>query len=113
MKYKAIIFDMDGTIIDTDHIWTAATRHVIEKRGVPYTQELSTTLHKLLNGLGMYESCVIVKDLIKTDDTVENIMKEKQVLIVTTSNIVETISLIIQKIDIYYQEKTSLIRHLL
>ena len=25
MKFKAIIFDMDGTIVDTEHLWLKAS----------------------------------------------------------------------------------------
>jgi beta-phosphoglucomutase-like phosphatase (HAD superfamily) len=31
MKYKAIIFDMDGTITNTEKIWKAATEHILSK----------------------------------------------------------------------------------
>ncbi len=40
MKFKAIIFDMDGTILDTEHIWEGATKKLILKKGFEYTDDL-------------------------------------------------------------------------
>ena len=33
-KIKAIIFDMDGTIIDTEHVWDHATVETLKNRGI-------------------------------------------------------------------------------
>lgn len=77
MKYKAIIFDMDGTIIDTEKIWTDATRLFIERRGVSYTQELEKKLKKEIHGLALHKSCGVIKDLIKLEDSLEDLIKEK------------------------------------
>jgi beta-phosphoglucomutase-like phosphatase (HAD superfamily) len=40
MKYKAIIFDMDGTIIDTEQIWKEATKQLLKNRGIEYTVDI-------------------------------------------------------------------------
>jgi beta-phosphoglucomutase len=44
-KFKAIIFDMDGTIIKTDHIWRRVTLEVLEHHGIT---ELTVEQEKFL-----------------------------------------------------------------
>ena len=75
---KAIIFDMDGTIIDTEGIWKKATRHLIEKRGIQYTPELEREIDKYVRGSGLKEGCKLVKNIVKLDDNLEDLMAEKE-----------------------------------
>jgi HAD superfamily hydrolase (TIGR01509 family) len=77
MKYKAIIFDMDGTIVDTEHIWASATKDLIASKGVLVTPELEQELSKKLRGLAMFKSCEIIKDMINVKDSVEDLISEK------------------------------------
>ncbi len=77
MKFKAIIFDMDGTIIDTEHIWNRATRELIRNRGVVITPELDQELKERLNGMALGQSCSIIKEITKTSESVEQLVKEK------------------------------------
>jgi beta-phosphoglucomutase len=77
MKYKAIIFDMDGTIIDTEHIWHEATRWLLTSRGVAVTPELEEELSKKLNGLAMVPCVKIIKEIANLSEDVEQLVKEK------------------------------------
>ena len=77
MNYKAIIFDLDGTIIDTDHVWRRARNQIISNRGHELTPEDEAYLDHHLAGMDTLKSCQIIKDLIQTDDSVEILMKEK------------------------------------
>jgi len=76
MRYKAIIFDMDGTIVDTEHIWEQTNKEIIVRRGIEFTPELKKELASLLQGLGLPESCQIIKDVAGLDDDVETIIQE-------------------------------------
>lgn len=78
MKYKAIIFDMDGTIIDSMNIWETATRDMITKRGIPYTDELHATLRKELTGWDLRKCCQIIKDIVSLEDHIDHLVKEKE-----------------------------------
>ena len=77
MKYKAIIFDMDGTIVDTEKIWAMATRELLLRKGVEYTPELQHNLHKQIHGLALHKSCRIIKDLVKLEDHIDDLIQEK------------------------------------
>lgn len=76
-NYQAIIFDMDGTIIDTEVIWQQATQDVIEKRGIIYTPEIHTELEKHIHGLALHKSCAFIKDMFQFEESLEVLMQEK------------------------------------
>lgn len=78
MKYKAIIFDMDGTIVDTNNIWVQATDHVLSSRGITLTQKQEQELREKVSGLSIHESCKIVKDIAQLPESVEQLIIEKQ-----------------------------------
>lgn len=80
MPYKAIIFDMDGTIIDTTHIWRQATKTLITNHGIDFDHELHQDLHAKIHGLAMKESCSIIKNHFNLHASVEDLMKEKSQL---------------------------------
>jgi HAD superfamily hydrolase (TIGR01509 family) len=77
MKYKAIIFDMDGTIIDTHHIWDHATKTFLAKRNIIITPEIEIELGKKMSGMAMSECCRFIKERFKLDDTLEQMIIEK------------------------------------
>ncbi len=80
MSIKAIIFDMDGTIIDTEHIWKKATEALIVSKGVAYTPELHEELSRRLHGMSMSKCIKLIKDIVQLDDSVEDLIKEKNIL---------------------------------
>lgn len=80
MRYKAIIFDMDGTIVHTEHLWAQATCKVFENRGHQLTDMQKETLKGQLIGSGLPHACQIIKDMLGTQDSIEIIMKEKLAL---------------------------------
>ncbi len=76
MKYSAIIFDMDGTIINTEGIWEHATEAFIaQKHGAITTEQKKTIMH-LTHGLHLKASCAVIKDTLKLDTEVETIIHE-------------------------------------
>lgn len=78
MQFRAIIFDMDGTIIDTTGIWKSVTHEVIESRGHIITPDIARELEEKLHGCAMNRSCQILKDLFDLAEPVEMIMQEKK-----------------------------------
>ena len=78
MKYKAIIFDMDGTIVNTEKIWNDATRKLIEGKGFQYTGAVEQALAGRLVGLAMHKSCGIIKEVIGCPETIEELILQKR-----------------------------------
>lgn len=78
MAYKAIIFDMDGTIVDTDHVWGNATRMLITRRGVIIDDHDHNVLQHHLQGLAIHKSCAFIKEMYRFDDHLDDLMHEKR-----------------------------------
>jgi mannitol-1-/sugar-/sorbitol-6-/2-deoxyglucose-6-phosphatase len=77
MRYQAIIFDLDGTIVATEQVWEQATQQVIANRGFLATPEQKIAIKKQCAGLGLPQSCLAIKELTQTADSIEIIMQEK------------------------------------
>lgn len=77
MNYKAIIFDMDGTIVNTEKIWEEATRRLLESKGIAYTGDLQKELSVKLAGLATHKSCKLIKDRVQLADNLEDLIREK------------------------------------
>lgn len=77
MKYKAIIFDMDGTIISTEHMWQTATQNILNIYSSHLDEEKKNEIKIYLKGLALYESCKYIKKHSLQDVSVEEILEEK------------------------------------
>lgn len=77
MKYKAIIFDMDGTIIDSEDIWHEAGHALLTRRNIQLTDEQKSHLKNLLRGGPLKNSCSIIKEFANLNDPLELLIDEK------------------------------------
>jgi len=80
MHYKAIIFDMDGTIVDTEHIWHQATSHLIARRGIKLDAQQEADLHHKLSGKGTLDCCAIIKELTGIEEDIADMAQEKTII---------------------------------
>lgn len=78
MKFKAIIFDLDGTIVDTSDIWHRANELLIESKGITYTPELRELIQSKIHGLATHRSCSIIKDVLSLPDELDSLISEKR-----------------------------------
>lgn len=77
-KVKAVIFDMDGTIVQTEHIWQKVTRAALEKRGFSsFSQDQEAVLCSL-SGIGLIESAQVLKKKFNLVDDVYALAEEKK-----------------------------------
>lgn len=77
MKYKAIIFDMDGTIVSTEHLWHKSNELLIRKYGIEYTPELDREIASRVQGLSSHKSTKIIKDITGIDHPDEQLIRDQ------------------------------------
>ena len=63
--FKAIIFDMDGTLVDSEIIWHEAERELFEDRSIPYTDEI----RQHIIGMRVDEMFTKLVDMLKLAET--------------------------------------------
>lgn len=73
MKYKAVIFDLDGTLIDSMGIWLRIDIEYLEKRNIPVPKDL---FEDVPEGNSFNEICLYFKDKFNLPDSIEEIGTE-------------------------------------
>ena len=77
-KIKAVIFDMDGTILKTGHLWNKATEKTLRLRGfLTFSDEQKKVLDSL-SGAGLAKSSEIIKKAFNLEDPIEVLANEIQ-----------------------------------
>jgi HAD superfamily hydrolase (TIGR01509 family) len=71
---KAVIFDLDGTLIDSDPCWKEADFLFAKEYSFPLTEEFT----KQLSGLGIRESAQLFIEEYKLKETVEEFMRLRE-----------------------------------
>ncbi len=77
MKFEAVIFDMDGLLIDSQDYWSEADKEFFRKRGVEPTEELITEWKRKLMGQSMLEGSKKLKKAFSLAESVEDIVAER------------------------------------
>jgi len=73
MKYKAVIFDLDGTLIDSMGIWIRVDKEYLEIRNIPVPDDL---FKDVKTGNSFNEICQYFKDKFNLPDSIEEIGTE-------------------------------------
>jgi len=76
-KYDAVIFDMDGTIVNTESIWHNAAQSLLTRRGIVLDPEKEQTLFKQTQGLALHKSVFLIKQAGQLPESVEELITEK------------------------------------
>jgi HAD superfamily hydrolase (TIGR01509 family) len=73
MEYKAVIFDLDGTLIDSMQLWRKVDKDFLHKRGISVPRDL---FEHLPSGNSFIQTAQYFKDRFSLPDTAEDIMAE-------------------------------------
>ena len=80
MRYEAIIFDLDGTIIDTEEIWKIATQQFIINKGITLSHETIHRIKEKIRGLALHGSCTVIKEELNLKEPVEELVQQKMAI---------------------------------
>ena len=69
LKYKGVIFDLDGTLVDSMWMWEAIDIEYLARFGI----ELPPDLQKKISGMSFSETAVYFKETFKIPDSLEKI----------------------------------------
>ena len=69
---QAVIFDMDGLLVDSETVWLIAETELVEGRGHKYT----TDVREQIIGMRIDEFMVILHDHYKFDESVDELVAE-------------------------------------
>lgn len=72
MGYEAVIFDLDGTLVDSMWLWIEVDRAFLEKRQLSIPEDLG----KDIEGMGFQETAAYFKETFDLPDSTEAIMRE-------------------------------------
>ncbi len=77
-QVKAIIFDMDGTIIKSENLWQNATKRFLSSHGITQLGEKDYAIIQSLSGIGLTESAKTIKEAYGLQESIEDIVSKKQ-----------------------------------
>lgn len=77
---KAIIFDMDGTIVKTEHIWENVTLDTLKYCGVKELTPEQQAIIQSMSGIGLNQSSLLLKKTFDLPHTQEEIIEKKVAL---------------------------------
>jgi len=72
--YQAVLFDMDGTVVDTEGIWLVAVVRFLEQRGMSVTDAMREEIKQEIAGITVSDTCFFIKEYAQISDDVSTIM---------------------------------------
>lgn len=70
--FKAVIFDLDGTLVNSSYVWSDIDKKFLGKRSIPVPEDY----YKQISAMNFSQAAVFTKELFSLPDTVEDICKE-------------------------------------
>lgn len=74
--YQAILFDMDGTVVDTEGIWHVAAEHILQRREISLTDEQRQELRRNINGQSLSGTCLYLNMWLSEPASASQLMHE-------------------------------------
>lgn len=79
-RVEAVIFDMDGLMVNSEDLWEETERRYFNRKGHTYSNE---EFDGLLMGRNKEESATVIKERLGLEDSIESIISERYALIRT------------------------------
>lgn len=76
--YKAVIFDMDGTIVDTEKLWKEVNRTYLTRKSIPDYENILDRIKIQTHGLSSLNIANLLKEEAKISDPIDDILTEKR-----------------------------------
>ena len=76
-KIKAIIFDMDDTIIDSGKIWKQTAKDLLLQHGITQLTPENIQAFKKYSSGGLYQYCQLIKEQFNLSLSVEQLLQQK------------------------------------
>ncbi len=80
IKISTIIFDMDGTIVNTEPLWVEATRQLLTRRNIPVTKQLQQEINLRVRGLSSPHSMLMLKTMFDLKEDINTLVQEEMAL---------------------------------
>ena len=72
MKIRAVLFDLDGTLIDSNSMWHDVDVKFMEEKGINYSADV---LQKEIEGMAMNETAVYIREKFGLQETAEELVE--------------------------------------
>ncbi len=72
-EIKAVLFDLDGTLVDSMWIWKSVDEEYFEKKGLVLSSDEIDSFQQELEGMGFTETAVFFKKRFGIEDSLEEI----------------------------------------
>lgn len=93
---KAVIFDMDGTMFDTEKLWGDVTRKLTERYGIAWDENVRIGMM----GKKDIEALAILKEYFKLDVTVDELITVRRSMIMEDTSLVRVNPGLIELLDL-------------
>lgn len=82
-RFKAVLFDMDGTIIKSEHIWQEANLVLLKNKGFETFTSHQQAVLDSFSGIGLIPSVTKLKEAFNLSESVEELINQKQAITAT------------------------------
>lgn len=81
-KIRAIIFDLDGVIIESEHLWTKADLRLLKNHGIDIShKDYEKRIKHILMGLAFHKGVPLLKKYFNLKGTVDDLISKRKLLV--------------------------------
>lgn len=79
---EAILFDLDGTIINSEPLWLKAAMELLNRLHIKLSPSESAYIEKLIYGATIFDACAQIRHILKLTVPLEDMIKEAQGILI-------------------------------